>query len=211
MSKDPSALPNTGARSSIQVQSFDVPVGCVAFWVSDDSASNLWMQVGYYICDGSTPVVFTQVWNLASYTVVYANILSSTPTAGIHQFAVYLQSGTTWVATYDGTVVGSYDLGASVSSSSYPVYALTEENGLAAAISIPHPRWEERPLLLCTLAPGHAIESEELLKHMAQSVAKWWLPDEIVFVDRLPLTGTGKIDKKALRQQYAERGSTFSR
>ena len=137
MSKDPSALPNTGARSSIQVQSFDVPVGCVAFWVSDDSAGNLWMQVGYYICDGSTPVVFTQVWNLASYTVVYANILSSTPTPGIHQFAVYLQSGTTWAATYDGTVVGSYDLGASVSSSSYPVYAMSEENGLAAAISIP--------------------------------------------------------------------------
>jgi hypothetical protein len=137
MSKDPSALPNTGARSSIQVQSFDVPVGCVAFWVSVDSAGNLWMQVGYYICDGSTPVVFTQVWNLASYTVVYANILSSTPTPGIHQFAVYLQSGTTWAATYDGTVVGSYDLGASVSSSSYPVYAMSEENGLAAAISIP--------------------------------------------------------------------------
>ena len=137
MSRDPSALPNTGVRSSIQVQSYDVRVGCVAFWVSDDSASNLWMQVGYYICDGSTPVVFTQVWNLASYTVVYANALSSAPTPGVHQFAVYLQSGTTWVATYDGTVVGSYNLGASVSSSSYPVYAMSEENGLAAPISIP--------------------------------------------------------------------------
>jgi hypothetical protein len=95
------------------------------------------MQVGYFICDGSTPVIFTQVWNLGSYTVVYANTLSTTPTTGIHQFAVNLQSGTTWVATYDGALVGSYDLGASVSSSSYPVYALSEENSLAAPISIP--------------------------------------------------------------------------
>jgi len=130
------ALPNTGARSSIQVQSFDVPVGCVAFWVSDDSASNLWMQAGYYICDGSSPVVFTEVWNLASNTEVYSNTLGSA-TAGTHQFAVYLESGTTWVATYDGSVIGSYNLGASVSSSTYPVYALSEENNLAAAISIP--------------------------------------------------------------------------
>jgi len=137
MSGNPAALPNTGARSSIQVQSFQVPVGCVAFWVSDDSASNLWMQAGYFICDGSVPVVFTEVWNLNSYTEVYSSLLSSTPTPGIHQFAVYLQSGTTWVATYDGAVVGSYNLGASVSSSSYPIYAMSEENGLAAGISIP--------------------------------------------------------------------------
>lgn len=137
MSTGSSALPNAGARSSIQVQAFDVPVGCVSFWVSDDSASNLWMQVGYYICYGSVPMVFTQVWNLATDTFVYGNILSSAPTSGVHQFAVSVQSGTTWVATYDGTIVGSYNLGASVSSSSYPVYALSEENSLAAPINIP--------------------------------------------------------------------------
>jgi hypothetical protein len=109
----------------------------VAFWVSDDSAANLWMQVGYYICDGSTPVVFTEVWSLTSYTEVYSNILGTTPASGVQQFAIYLESGTTWVATYDGTVVGSYNLGASVSSSTYPVYAMSEENGLVAPITLP--------------------------------------------------------------------------
>ncbi len=67
---------------------------------------------------------------------MYGNMLGSTPTSGTHQFTVYLQSGTTWVATYDGTVVGSYNLGASASSSSYPIYALSEENGLALPIGI---------------------------------------------------------------------------
>jgi hypothetical protein len=109
------------------------------------------MQVGYYICYGSVPVVFTQVWSLASYTMVYSSFLSSTPTPGIHEFAISLQSGTTWVATYDGTVVGSYNLGASVSSSSYPVYAMSEENSLAAPISIPTTSF---PVAIQTLVNG---------------------------------------------------------
>jgi hypothetical protein len=132
-----SALPNTGVRSSIQVHSFEVLVGCVAFWVSDDSASNYWMQAGYYICDGSIPVVFTEVWNLGTNQIVYSSTLNSVPTSGTHQFAVYLQSGTTWVATYDGAVIGSYNLQSAVSSTTYPAYALTEENSLVSGILIP--------------------------------------------------------------------------
>jgi hypothetical protein len=128
---------NTGVRSYIDVESFLVPIGCAAFWVSDASAANIWMQAGYYICDGSTPVVFMQVWNLDSYTVLYTNAMSTTPTAGEHQFTLSLQSGTTWVATYDGTVIGSYDLQASTSSTNYPVFSTSEENGLAAPISFP--------------------------------------------------------------------------
>jgi fatty-acyl-CoA synthase len=72
----------------------------------------------------------------------------------------------------------------------------------AAAISVPHPRWDERPMLLCSLVAGCSIEPAELLAHMARSVAKWWLPDEIVFLDQLPQTVTGKIDKGALRRKY---------
>jgi hypothetical protein len=128
---------NTGVRSSIDVESFLVPIGCVAFWVSDASAANIWMQAGYYICDGSTPVVFMQVWNLDSYTVIYTRDLGSSPTLGTHLFSVYLQSGTTWVATYDGTVIGSYNLQASSSSTTYPVYAVSEENELLAPILMP--------------------------------------------------------------------------
>lgn len=69
----------------------------------------------------------------------------------------------------------------------------------AAAISIPHPRWQERPLLLCTVIDGETIDLKALRVHMAQHVAKWWLPDEIRVIDTMPLTSTGKIDKMVLR------------
>jgi len=95
------------------------------------------MQVGYYICSGSTPVVFTQVWNLNTNALVYGNTFGTTPTTGTHQFAIQVQSGTTWVATFDGQTVGTCNLGSSTSSSTYPVYAMSEENSLAAAIAIP--------------------------------------------------------------------------
>ena len=75
----------------------------------------------------------------------------------------------------------------------------------AAAISIPHPRWQERPLLLCKLRPGSAVEKEALLLHMTAHVAKWWLPDEILFIEEMPLTPTGKISKLELRKLHASR------
>jgi fatty-acyl-CoA synthase len=79
----------------------------------------------------------------------------------------------------------------------------------AAAISIPHPRWQERPLLLCTLKAGATVTAEELLAHMAGHVAKWWLPDVIMFIDAMPLTSTGKISKIDLRKIYGARAEQF--
>ena len=79
----------------------------------------------------------------------------------------------------------------------------------AAAISVPHPRWQERPLLLCTLKDGAAVSQEALLAHMADFVAKWWLPDEVLFIDVMPLTSTGKISKVELRKLYASRSEQF--
>ncbi len=73
----------------------------------------------------------------------------------------------------------------------------------AAAVGIPHPKWEERPLLLAVRCPGSAVTSAEILAHLSGRVAKWWLPDEILFVDELPHTATGKLLKTALRRQYA--------
>jgi hypothetical protein len=95
------------------------------------------MQVGYYICDGSTPVVFTQVWQLSPQAELAMYTLPGVPSTGTHVFSIRLLSGTTWAAYMDGTEVGSYNLGSSISSSSYPIYALSEEDGLAAPISIP--------------------------------------------------------------------------
>ncbi len=72
----------------------------------------------------------------------------------------------------------------------------------AAAIGVYHPKWDERPLLLVVKKPGADPSPADINAHLAQHVAKWWLPDEIVFVDSLPHTATGKILKTALRDQY---------
>jgi len=123
-STDSSALPNTGVQGTIQVISTPV-VGCLAFWVSDDLSNSVWGQVGYYICDSSTPEAFYQIWNLNSNTILTSG--SASVSVGTHTFSMYLQSGTTWAYSLDGTVFGTYNMGASVSSSTYPVYALSEE------------------------------------------------------------------------------------
>ncbi len=74
----------------------------------------------------------------------------------------------------------------------------------AAVVSVKHVKWQERPLAAVVLRPGVETTKEELLEHLGHRVVKWWLPDEIVFIDEIPKTGTGKFDKKVLRDRYAE-------
>ncbi|MCC6435459.1 MAG: long-chain fatty acid--CoA ligase [Acidimicrobiales bacterium] len=71
----------------------------------------------------------------------------------------------------------------------------------AAVIGVPHPRWQERPLLVVVRRPGSDVTAEQITAHLSTQVAKWWLPDEIRFVDELPHTGTGKIAKNVLRSR----------
>ncbi|MEH6551327.1 MAG: long-chain fatty acid--CoA ligase [Pseudomonadales bacterium] len=71
----------------------------------------------------------------------------------------------------------------------------------ACVIGIHHPKWDERPLML-VIAAGEQPSKEELNAYMSDKVAKWWLPDDIIFVQELPHTATGKLDKKVLRTQY---------
>ncbi|HWU03666.1 MAG TPA: long-chain fatty acid--CoA ligase [Novosphingobium sp.] len=73
----------------------------------------------------------------------------------------------------------------------------------AAAIGLPHDRWGERPLLVAVRREGAAVEAHEVLAWLEGKVAKWWLPDAVVFADDLPHTATGKLDKVALRKLYA--------
>jgi acyl-CoA synthetase (AMP-forming)/AMP-acid ligase II len=77
---------------------------------------------------------------------------------------------------------------------------------MAAVIGIKHPRWEERPLLFIVRKADTCVESDEILTFLAQRVAKWWIPDGVIFLDSLPVGGTGKVQKATLRQQY---GSKF--
>ena len=74
----------------------------------------------------------------------------------------------------------------------------------AGVIGVVHPKWDERPLLVVVRASGSNVEGQEILDYMTGKVAKWWLPDEVAFVDELPHTATGKVHKMKLREQFAD-------
>ena len=79
------------------------------------------------------------------------------------------------------------------------------EAAAAAVLGVPHPKWGERPLLIIQRRPGSASAPEEFLAFLEGKIARWWMPEQALFVDAIPLGPTGKIDKKALRQQVAGR------
>ena len=98
-----------------------------------------------------------------------------------------IKSGGEWISTLD--------LEEAVCS--HPAVAM------AAAIGVPHPKWDERPLLLVTLRPGQNADPEILKAHVAARVARWWTPDEVRIVAELPIGPTGKVLKRELRDQLA--------
>jgi fatty-acyl-CoA synthase len=98
-----------------------------------------------------------------------------------------IKSGGEWISTLD--------LEDAVCS--HPAVAM------AAAVGVPHPKWDERPLLLVTLRPGQTADPEELRAHVAARVAKWWTPDEVRIVEALPIGPTGKVLKRELRDRLA--------
>lgn len=78
---------------------------------------------------------------------------------------------------------------------------------MAAVIGVKHPKWDERPLLLIVAKPEKSLEKQEVMDFLAERVAKWWVPDEVIFVESLPVGGTGKVQKNDLRAKY---GSIFN-
>jgi len=100
-----------------------------------------------------------------------------------------IKSGGEWISTLD--------LEDAVCS--HPAVAM------AAAVGVPHPKWDERPLLLVVLRPGQAADPEALKAHVAERVARWWTPDEVRIVPELPLGPTGKVLKRELREALASR------
>jgi len=73
---------------------------------------------------------------------------------------------------------------------------------MAAVIGVHHPKWDERPLLLVKLKDGETATRQDFLDFLDGKIAKWWTPDEVLFVNDIPLGGTGKIDKKLIRKAY---------
>ena len=74
----------------------------------------------------------------------------------------------------------------------------------AAAVGVRHPKWDERPILLVVRREGAEVTAQQILDHLSSHVAKWWLPDEVIFVDSLPHTATGKLLKTKLREEYRD-------
>jgi len=76
---------------------------------------------------------------------------------------------------------------------------------MAACIAAKHEKWDERPLLIVVRKPGAELTRDELLGFFEGRIAKWWTPDDVVFVESIPLGATGKMLKNRLREQYANR------
>jgi fatty-acyl-CoA synthase len=72
----------------------------------------------------------------------------------------------------------------------------------AAVIGVKHPKWQERPLLFVVRKPGHSLEPQDILAFLAERMAKWWVPEEVIFLESLPVGGTGKVQKAVLREKY---------
>jgi fatty-acyl-CoA synthase len=74
---------------------------------------------------------------------------------------------------------------------------------IAAVIGVAHPKWDERPVLLCQLKPEAIADRDDLRTFLTGRIARWWMPDDVLFVDEIPLGATGKIDKRLIRQRLA--------
>ncbi len=74
----------------------------------------------------------------------------------------------------------------------------------AGAIGVPHPKWDERPVLIAVKKPGAEVDEATVKAYLAERIVKWWMPDRVLFVDELPHTGTGKIQKVTLRAQFKD-------
>ena len=97
-----------------------------------------------------------------------------------------IKSGGEWISSID---LGNAAVG-------HPSVAM------AAVIGVKHPKWDERPLLLIVKKPEQKLEKQEMLDFLSERVAKWWVPDDVIFVDTLPVGGTGKVQKNELRATY---------
>jgi fatty-acyl-CoA synthase len=75
----------------------------------------------------------------------------------------------------------------------------------ACVIAVPHPKWAERPLACVVLrTDADSVSGDDLIEYLRPKFARWWLPDDVVFVPELPRTGVGKLDKKVLRDQFRQ-------
>jgi acyl-CoA synthetase (AMP-forming)/AMP-acid ligase II len=191
------ALPEQ-ARRRIQCTQGRAPFGVTLKIVDDDgralprdgkTSGNLkvrghWVTAGYFGDEGSA-TLDAQGW------FDTGDIATIDPDGYLHitdRAKDVIKSGGEWISSID------------LENAACGHPAVSE----AAVIGIAHPRWQERPLLIVVAKPGRRVGGAELLDYLAGKVAKWWLPDDVQFVDKLPRTATGKIQKVQLRQAFGD-------
>lgn len=141
-----SAIPNSGVRMETTVveRPAGAAGGCFSVWTSDVLDNQMWGQIGYSACDVGEELYdltsFFQVWNLAigADGELVVDQESNDITVGLHTFAMYVQSGTTWAYAVDGNAMGVCDMGSATGNAPYGVATLIEEgDGVAAAFTPP--------------------------------------------------------------------------
>ena len=169
---------------------------CAAsIWRLQQGSSPRWQDLGRAAVRG--PWVFGRYFKAEQPATDAANWFDTGDVAVIHP------DGTLQLTDRTKDVIKSAGNGSVRSSSKTPQSAFPGV-AEAAAIGVYHPRWDERPLLVVVKKPGAEVSDKALREYLAGHVAKWWLPDAVVFVDEIPHTGTGKISKKDLRDQFRD-------
>jgi fatty-acyl-CoA synthase len=143
-----------------------------------------WIAAGYY--QGVTPEQFTEDGWLRTGDVAAIDSYGSLRL--VDRTKDLIKSGGEWVSSVDleNQIMAHPDVAE------------------AAVIGVAHPKWQERPLACVVPKPGAQLSKEELMEFLTPRVAKWWLPDDVVFIDEVPKTSVGKFSKKDLRARFAD-------
>jgi fatty-acyl-CoA synthase len=146
-----------------------------------------WITSGYFKGEGGDPLVYSDGKGWFP-TGDVASIDADGFVTITDRSKDVIKSGGEWISSIDIENIAM----------AHPAVAM------AACIAVPHPKWDERPLLVVVKKPGAEATREALLAHFEGKVAKWQVPDDVVFVEAIPLGATGKMQKNKLREQFKE-------
>lgn len=155
--------------------------------------------------DGKTPgrLMVRGPWVIQSYYGLDDNVLDADGWFDTSDIATIDELGFMQITDRAKDVIKSG--GEWISSVDLENTAMGHESvAMAAVIGMAHPKWDERPLLILQLREGASVSKDEMLDYLGSRVAKWWLPDDVVEIDVIPLGGTGKINKLALRETFKD-------
>ncbi len=147
-----------------------------------------WVIADYYRSEGTTPLIADAAGQVWFPTGDVAKIDAQGYMQITDRSKDVIKSGGEWIGSIDLENVAM----------AHPAVAM------AACIAVAHPKWDERPLLVVVKKLGAELTREELLQFYEGKIAKWWTPDDVVFVETLPLGATGKLLKNKLREQFRQ-------